>query len=202
MHDTVIWLKLDKCLFQSLVDIYLAYVYIPPSSSTFYQTYDCDIFADIENQIVEYMNVGKIMLIGDTNARTSNANDFILNDVLHDDVLRDLGEVLFYGLDSSLPVRVNPDNVVNDYGNKLLTLCKSSGLRILNGRHSLGMDKDFTFVGPRGMSVVDYLLSSPDVFKLIDQFIVSNFNMFSDHAPLHIRLKSGNYKLNCWWRLL
>ena len=107
--------------------------------------------------------------------------------------MRDLGEVLFYGLDSSLPVRVNPDNVVNDYGNKLLTLCKSSGLRILNGRHSLGMDKDFTFVGPRGMSVVDYLISSPDVFKLIDQFIVSNFNMFSDHAPLHIRLKSGNY---------
>ena len=142
MHDTVIWLKLDKCLFQNLVDIYLACVYIPPSSSTFYQTYDCDIFADIENQIVEYMNVGQMMLIGDTNARTSNANDFILNDVLHDDVLRDLGEVLFYGLDSSLPVRVNPDNVVNDYGNKLLTLCKSSGLRILNGRHSLGMDKD------------------------------------------------------------
>ena len=110
-----------------------------------------------ENQIVENMNVGKIMLIGDTNVRTSNANDFSLNDVLHDDVLRDQGEVLFYGLDSSLPVRVNPDNVVNDYGNKLLTLCKSSGLRILNGRHSLGMDKDFTFVGPRGMSVVDYL---------------------------------------------
>ena len=43
------------------------------------------------------------------------------------------------------------------------------------------------------MSAVDYLLSSPDVFKLIDQFIVCNFNMFSDHAPLHIRLKSGNY---------
>ena len=105
------------------------------------------------------------MLIGDTNARTSNANDFILNDVLHDDVLRDIGEVLFYGVYSNLPVRENPDTVVNDYGNKLLTLCKSSGLRILNGRHSVGMDKDFTFIGPRGMSVVDYLLSSPDVFN-------------------------------------
>ena len=101
--------------------------------------------------------------------------------------------VLFYGLDSNLPVRVNPDNVVDDFGNKLLNLCKSSGLRIMNGCHSLGMDKDFTFVGPRGMSVVDYLLSSPGVFQLIDQFIVSNFNMFSDHAPLHIRLKSGSY---------
>ena len=37
------------------------------------------------------------------------ANGFILNDVLHTDVLRDLGEVLFYGLDSNLPVRVNPE---------------------------------------------------------------------------------------------
>ena len=57
MYDTVIWPKLYKCLIQNLVDIYLACVYIPPSSSTFYQTYDCDIFADIEDQIVEYMNV-------------------------------------------------------------------------------------------------------------------------------------------------
>ena len=114
------------------------------------------------------MNVGQMMLIGDTNARTSNANDFILNAVLHDNVLRDLGEVLFYDLDSNLQVRVNPENVVNDYGNKLLTLCKSSGLRNLNERHSLGMDKDFTFVGPTGISVVDYLLSSYYyVFQLI-----------------------------------
>ena len=77
------------------------------------------------------MNVGKIMLIGDLNARTSNANYFILNNyAFNDDVLRNLGLVLFYGLDSKLPVRVNPDNVVNDYGNKLITSCKSSGLRI------------------------------------------------------------------------
>ena len=110
------------------------------------------------------MNVGQIMLIGDTNARTSDANDFILNAVLHDNVLRDLGEVLFYDLDSNLQVRVNPENVVN----KLLSLCKSSGLRNLNERHSLGMDKDFTFVGPTGISVIDYLLSSYYyVFQLI-----------------------------------
>ena len=42
------------------------------------------------------MNVDQMMLIGDTNARTSNANDFILNAVLHDNVLRGLVEVLFY----------------------------------------------------------------------------------------------------------
>ncbi|XP_056017143.1 uncharacterized protein LOC130053726 [Ostrea edulis] len=193
MHDTVIWLKLDQILMPSLGDVYLACVYIPPSSSTFYQTYDCDVFSDLENHIVEYMSLGKVMLIGDTNARTSNSSDFILHDVLHNDVLRDLRELLFYGSDTQLQVRSNPDKVVNDLGNKLLSLCKSSGLRILNGRHHLGMDNDYTFVGPRGMSVVDYVITSPDVFPSIDQFIVSNFTMYSDHAPLHIRIKSGKH---------
>lgn len=130
------------------------------------------------------------MLIGDTNARTASANDFIMHDILHDNVLRDLSDVLFYGLDTCIQSRTNPDTVVNDLGNKLLSLCKSSGLRILNGRHNLGMDKDYTFVGPRGMSVVDYVITTPDVFSKIDQFIVANFTMYSDHAPLHIRLKS------------
>lgn len=72
---------------------------------------------------------------------------------------------------------------VNDLGNKLLSLWKSSGLKILNGRHNLGIDKDYTFVGPRGMIVVDYVIhvSTPDVFLKIEQFIVANF---IDHAPL------------------
>lgn len=51
------------------------------------------------------------------------------------------------------------------------------------------MDKDYTFVGPRGIRVVDYVITTPDVFSKIDQFIVANFTMYSDHAPLHIRLK-------------
>lgn len=82
MCDTIIWLKLDKCLLDSSEDLYLACVYIPPSSSTFYQAYDCDIFSELENQIVKYLTFGKVMLIGDTNARTANANDFILHDIL------------------------------------------------------------------------------------------------------------------------
>lgn len=39
------------------------------------------------------------MLIGDINVRIVNVNDFIMYDILYDDVLRDLSEVLFYGLD-------------------------------------------------------------------------------------------------------
>lgn len=76
-------------------------------------------------------------------------------------------------MDEILPLRVNPDKVVNDYGSKLLSLCKSSGLRILNGRHKDAMDRDYTFMG-----VVDYCISTPDVFHITEQFIVSNFTRF------------------------
>ena len=57
MCNTIIWLKLDtcKCLLDSSEDFYLACVYIPPNSSTFYQAYDCGIFCELENQIVKYL---------------------------------------------------------------------------------------------------------------------------------------------------
>ena len=38
------------------------------------------------------------------------------------------------------------------------------------------------------MSVIDYFISTPDIFQIVDQFIVSNFTVYSDHAPLHVKL--------------
>ena len=84
----------------------------------------------------------------------------------------------------------NPDKTVNEYGRKLWSLCKSSGLRILNGRHNHGFDRDYTFMGARGLSEVDYCISTPNVFHLIEKFIISNFTTFSDHGPLHLQFKT------------
>lgn len=67
-------------------------------------------------------------------------------------------------------------------------MSESSGIRILNGRHKDKMDRDFTFMGSRGLSVVDYCLLSPDIFGLIEKFQVANFTMYSDHAPLHLQI--------------
>ena len=38
------------------------------------------------------------------------------------------------------------------------------------------------------MSVIDYFISTPDILQIVDQFIVSNFTEYSDHAPLHVTL--------------
>lgn len=60
---------------------------------------------------------------------------------------------------------------------------KKTGLRILNGCHNLGNDKDYKSVDPKGMSVVNYVIhvTTWDVFLKIKQFIVTNF---TDHAHL------------------
>ena len=58
--------------------------------------------------------------------------------------------------------RFSEDNGhVNNNGLLLLDFCKQTGLRIMNGR--VGADQGIgkhTFVGSRGSSVVDYVLSS------------------------------------------
>ena len=48
----------------------------------------------------------------------------------------------------------------NSFGIKLLDLCKSTNIRVVNGRLGEDHGKDsFTFVSHGGASVVDYLLT-------------------------------------------
>ena len=183
--DTVIWLKLDHALTAFNQDLYIACTYLPPSTSSFHRHYDVDIFYDLENQIHHYSSLGKVILIGDMNARTSVRPDYIETDNLHGDLTQLLAPLLNYYSDVPLCPRINPDPTVNDFGFKLLTLCKSSGLRILNGRHPDGNSNDFTFAGSRGLSVVDYIVTTPDIFPYVKSFEVADFNIFSDHAPLY-----------------
>lgn len=58
--------------------------------------------------------------------------------------------------------------VVNDLGNKLLSLWKSIGLKILNNRHYLGMEKIIHLL-VQGNDLNYVIL--PDEFSNIDQFL-------------------------------
>ena len=57
----------------------------------------------------------------------------------------------------------------------------------MNSRHKSGRDDDFSFAGSKGMSVIDYFISTPDIFHIVDQIIVSIFTVYSDHVKLMIR---------------
>ena len=75
-----------------------------------------------------------------------------------------------------------PDPSSNSFGLKLIQLCIESGLRILNGRHKDNFPNDFTYCGPNGYSVIDYIITLPEVFDFIRKFIVCSFNMYADHS--------------------
>ena len=81
-------------------------------------------------------------------------------------------------------------SAANNLGKKLLDLCKSSRLLIMNGR--LGTDKrvgHFTRVDTTGNSVVDYGIITPQLFGLVAGFSKDDKVPESDHLPMSISIK-------------
>ena len=78
---------------------------------------------------------------------------------------------------------------MNNYGNRLLRLCKSMGLMIANGRCSIDGMKGETTCG--NASVVDYVIGSPDFLCNIINFEIMPFcNLLSDkHNPVHFSVR-------------
>ena len=66
----LLWLKIDKSVFHTDEDIFLANVYVPPEGSL-YVTATC--FDEIENEVTEFMKLSKYVIIaGDLNAHTKH----------------------------------------------------------------------------------------------------------------------------------
>jgi hypothetical protein len=91
-----------------------------------------------------------------------------------------------YRPDVNITPRASRDRAgLNGNGRQLLALCKSCGLRIVNGRS----DRDegvceFTFVNSQGWSVVDYVIVNEDFFNAVNNFTVHPPNVYSDHCQL------------------
>lgn len=158
--------------------------YLPPENSVFYEHFNIDtcIFQLLEESISKYKNMGSVYVTGDLNARTGVRNDYITDDFLKY-VVSDGNLPFLYEDTEVLCERKNQDKHINNYGRKLLELCKSSGLRIVNGRHPGDVPGDYTFFCSRGNSVIDYLLTESSLFFSIGHFSTGVFNIFSDHSP-------------------
>ena len=199
--------KLDKIFFGFENDIYLICPYMRPSTSTrnVLETGN-DSYEILTDKIAELSNLGDIIMMGDLNSRTGDLQDFY--DFLGDN--DEHGHMLdeecininvinkndFYDNDMLL-TRVSQDKGNNEFGKRLIALCKMCNLIILNGR--TGEDKGvgkLTFCNHRGSSVNDYVLCTSNVLKNIDNFYVSNPNVFSDHSPICLKLNCKNVRYN------
>ena len=179
--DCLIWIKLEKNFFSIEEDIYIGITYIAPENSPIHDIYSVDIFKTIQDDTSFFLQHGKVFLLGDLNSRTSTKTDFIEHD-------RPMRHEYHIEADAPIP-RFSLDNGTNRFGDLLLNLCKSSSLRIVNGR--LFNDKTvgkMTCYTHNGESVIDYLLTSFSNFSSINDFEIQNFNEYSNHAPLYFGL--------------
>ena len=178
--DTIIWIKLDHIFFNTDSDIYICGVYLWGEDSPAYNITNVDLFEIIQSDIYDFECLGSVYVVGDLNSRIGSRHDYISFDNYVPCMDFD-----GYVPDSNMPERISQDKVSNNFGIKLLDLCKSTGMRVCNSRigndFNVGM---YTYATSQGASVIDYLLANEINFPLIHNFTVHSFNEYSDHAPL------------------
>ena len=159
--------------------------YIWGEDSPAYNTVDVDLFETLENDISFFQEIGDVFLTGDFNSRVGYKSDFIVCDTLNSST-----DIDGYIPDNNLYWASN-NKSHNSHGLKLLDLCKTYSLRIVNGR--IGNSNDFTFFSRNGSSVIDYLLTHEQNLHLLNSFQVCPFNKRSDHTPLSFSIRCNNY---------
>ncbi|VDI48486.1 Hypothetical predicted protein [Mytilus galloprovincialis] len=178
---------------------YFGAVYIPPENSKYANT---DAFEEIEIELLTFADKfdSYVSLIGDFNAKTGTRDDFIVPDesLIGIFELESDDEILSYMLDyeqlklQNIPLsRMSECHCnINNYGHKLLDMCKKLNVYIANSR--LGSDIGIGRTTCKDISVIDYLLLSSKLFFLVDEFEILDFvPLFSDvHNAIHIVFKS------------
>ena len=185
-NSEYMWLKLNKTFFGIPQDIYLCSVYISPQGSSFSHQRD-DIFSLIENDLTQFSTLGECMVLGDFNARTSVDADFIVND---SDKYLDVD--IAYHVDTPI-LRNNLDtHLIDSHGKSLLHLCKSGGLRILNGRKLGDLSGHFTCYSHVGQpSVIDYILCHESLMSKVKYVMVHELTPHSIHCLVSCHIQIG-----------
>ena len=154
--------------------MYLCGVYMWGENSPISQITGVDLYQTLQDDICYFEKLGTVIIAGDFNGRVSNKIDFIQ----YDANVRS-SDSFDYNPDVPLP-KASVDTVSNSHGTQLLDLCKSTSMKIGNGRLNDG--QRFTYYSRMGTSVIDYILLNYVSFHLVEHFKVLAFNEFSDHA--------------------
>jgi exonuclease III len=175
------WFQLSAPHFGWSDDIFVGAVYCPPEESPYYDNY----LDKLELDIAQYSCKGKVIIIGDLNARVGGLDDYVNNDDNNSHIPLPVN----YISDNPPQPRQHCDTVVNKHGKQLIDIAISSQLRFLNGRYlgdSLGR---FTFYCSNGASTIDYGLCHASMMNQIKHFTVFPLTEFSDHCQISITLK-------------
>ena len=200
--------KFDKSFFGWEKDVFLLFVYMRPiSSSRNDMDTNVDCYELLFDELARVSDRGGVIVAGDMNARVGEREECIIEHESEDIVIdfdfpeSDLLHEHDFICNGMSVERVNQDKIVNEYGVKLLQLCNTCDLAILNGR--AGEDKNkglFTFCNHRGESTIDLVMCDKSLFNMIDKFKVHETNVYSDHKIVSFCLhcvRTGPEVLNC-----
>ena len=196
--DVLVWIRLFKEFFQLDKDIYLGSVYIYPENSLCTEE---DQFQIVQQAVCELPQDIDPYLFGDLNSRIKDMLDYVI-DGIHgsDGPLSDMVDSNPYGQESvySYLNKINrlkrqtlDNRPKNKFANSLRDLCITSNMFILNGRFGNEDHGFHTRIDTTGLSLVDYVLCTPNSHTLVKNFYVDAKLPESDHLPLRLVLKIG-----------
>ena len=184
----ILWFRIKTE--SSLQDIYVCLCYIPPEDSKVYKNttsplFEYDFFQQLNSDIRKYSEKGKVYIAGDFNSRTGEQLDFVPE--MHLERYLDVPTNNSSAI--SLPQRKNNDKVVNEYGRKLLALCKETDISIVNGRLEEGNCTFYSVNRDRiSSSTIDYLITNGYNFRNVRNMRVLNVQNLSDHRAISFSL--------------
>ena len=197
INDVVVWVKLIGKFFGTVRDIYIAIAYIVPEGSTHAHR---DAFALLHNDIAAIPQGAEILLCGDYNAHTNIENDYMIESLtgtngelekLFCDDYTGRYELICKLSERKMLQRFSQDSKrVDNHGRFLLKLCKAAGLLIPNGR--VGQDRGIGAcirVNQTSATLVDYVIASPGLIGLINDFEISKKFPEFDHLAISFRIK-------------
>ncbi len=179
--------------------IFIIFSYILPFDTT-YKCPSCDnnFYEQLYDLYITYSSHGTVYVCGDLNSRTASESDCPEN--YDTSILDNLGmddcSITTCDSDNSLPVRKSHDTVCNKQGKLLLDFCKSTGLRIVNGRFNDSGQFTYFRLLRKGTtkvakSMIDYLLVPSNNFIDIVQFEVNSKMPESDHCSISYRFSAN-----------
>ena len=200
----VLWIKIQGSKLGLTAPLFLGTVYLSPVNK--YNKIESGNFMhDLETDVFRFSKSGKVLLLGDLNARTGILSDFTdleSNNFCYDDqtICRnnesDIGlqEICCAQSFSHILERNSEDTKVCKRGKDLIGLCKNYDFAILNGRTIGDIFGKTTCFRWNGCSVVDYAICSKELFEHVQNFkVLTMIPWLSDHAAIKVEVGIKNW---------
>jgi hypothetical protein len=180
-----VWIQVKQDSLKREKDLFICFAHIPHTESSYFTKINYNILNCIHGNIMEYKNIGDVILLGDFNGRTGTMEDWVTDDTISHLPIEDN-----YITDKAIRHRKSHDSTVNERGRDIIDLCLSSQVRILNGRVVGDLQGKLTFY-KNGVSAIDLCMVDENMFNDVCYFQVNDLNRhLSDHCGISVKIKA------------